>query len=177
MAADAFVQCRVTGETKSRLVGLAHQLGVTETQLIRSIVERLVAGAPQLGAPEREPPPALCRLSVRVRADDRRLLYDRAASRSMAPSTYVGLLVRAHLRSLAPLPADELAALKASTAEVAAIGRNLNQFVRAVQAGAQASGFNVANAIALIRVCEALRTNVKGLIRANLASWETGHAE
>lgn len=177
MAADAFVQCRVTGETKSRLAALAHELGVTETQLVRSAVERIVAGAPQLAEGGRGPRPALARLSIRVRFDDRQLLADRAASRGMPPATYVGALVRAHLRHLAPLPLDELAALKASTAELAAIGRNLNQFVRSAQAGARAAGFTVDHAKTLIRVCDAMRTHVKDVIRANLASWESGHAK
>lgn len=177
MVADAFVQCRVTGETKSRLTALAHELGVTETQLVRSAIERMIAGAPQLADAGRGGRPALTRLSIRVRFDDRQLLADRAASRGMPPATYVGALVRAHLRHLAPLPLDELAALKASTTEVAAIGHNLNQFVRAVQGGARSPGFTVEHAETLIRVCDAMRKNVKDLIRANLASWASGHAE
>lgn len=115
MAAGAFVQCRVTGETKSRLAALAHELGVTETQLVRSAIERMVAGHPTLDDAGRKARPALTRLTVRVRFDDRQLLADRAAARGMPPATYVGALVRAHLRHLAPLPAAELAALKAAT--------------------------------------------------------------
>ena len=177
MAADAFVQCRVTSETKSRLAALAHELGVTETQLVRGAIERMVAGHPELAVTERAPRPALTRLSVRVRFDDRQLLADRAASRDMPPATYVGALVRAHLRHLAPLPSAELAALKAATAQVSAIGRNLNQYVQAVQGGRTAQGFSVEHAKTLIRVCEVMRDHVKRLIRANLASWESGHAE
>jgi hypothetical protein len=177
MAADAFVQCRVTGETKSRLAALAHELGVTETQLVRSAVERMVAGHPELVEPARGPRPALTRLSVRVRFDDRQLLADRAAARGMPPATYVAALVRAHLRHLAPLPAAELAALKAATVQVAVIGRTLNQFVQAVRSGRAAQGFSVEHAKTLIRVCDVLRGHVKSLIRANLASWESGHAE
>jgi predicted DNA binding CopG/RHH family protein len=177
MAADAFVQCRVTSETKSRLAALARELGVTETQLVRGAIERMVAGHPQLAASAHEPRPALTRLSVRVRFDDRQLLADRAAARGMPPATYVGALVRSHLRHLAPLPSAELAALKAATAQVAVIGRNLNQYVQAVHSGKNAHGFTVEHAKTLIRVFEVMRTNVKDVIRANLASWESGHAE
>lgn len=57
------------------------------------------------------------------------------------------------------------------------IGRTLNQFVQAVRSGRNAQGFSVENAKTLIRVCDVLRGHVKSLIRANLASWESGHAE
>jgi stage V sporulation protein SpoVS len=174
MVADAFVQCRVTGETKSRLASLADELGVTETQLVRSAIERMVAGHPTLDDAGRKARPALTRLTVRVRFDDRQLLADRAASRGMAPATYVGALVRAHLRHVAPLPSAELAALRSVVGEVSAIGRNLNQFVRA---GAKTREFTVADGIELIKVCHVMRTGVKALIRSNLASWESGHAE
>ncbi len=30
---------------------------------------------------------------------------------------------------------------------------------------------------AFLKVCEALRDNVKGLIKVNVNSWEAGHAE
>jgi len=31
--------------------------------------------------------------------------------------------------------------------------------------------------VAMLRICEALRDHVKGLITANLSSWERGHAD
>jgi hypothetical protein len=49
----------------------------------------------------------------------------------MAPATYASVLTRVHLRSLAPLPREELLALKRTVAELWAIGRNLNQIARA----------------------------------------------
>jgi hypothetical protein len=58
------------------------------------------------------------RLYVRIRTDDQRLLKERAAARSMAPATYVSVLVRAHLHDIAPLPKDELLAFKRSVAEL-----------------------------------------------------------
>jgi len=40
-------------------------------------------------------------------------------------ATYVSVLVRAHLRQLAPLPDRELSALRSTVNELAALGRNL----------------------------------------------------
>ena len=42
--------------------------------------------------------------------------------RGMPSATYVSVLVRSHLRSLAPLPKEELLALKRSVAELGAAG-------------------------------------------------------
>jgi hypothetical protein len=87
------------------------------------------------------------------------------------------MLLRAHLRALAPLPHQELAELQRAVSALGQLGRNINQIARvAVQTG-NASGPSVADLRAILRACEALRDHVKGLIRANVASWETGNAE
>jgi Bacterial mobilisation protein (MobC) len=95
----------------------------------------------------------------------------------MAPATYVAVLVRSHLRGLAPLPRDELLALKRSVAELGAIGRNVNQIARAMNQGGRVSGPSREDLRAILKVCEALRDHTKALIKANTISWVTGHAE
>jgi hypothetical protein len=174
MAADAWVQCRVTAGTKSRLRAMADDLGVTETQLLRSHIERLVADRKEVDPSSVPKRSALERLAVRVRADDRELLAARAAERRLAPATYAGVILRAHLRHLAPLPRDELAALKRSTAELAAIGRNLNQIAKVAHRDGRAPSGAVAFE-SMLKVATALREHVKSLVRANVSSWESGH--
>jgi hypothetical protein len=117
------------------------------------------------------------RLTVRLRADDESLLRARAAARNMAPATYLSVLTRAHLRSLAPLPKEELRALKRSISELGSMGRNLNQIARAANQGDRVAGPGRHDLVAMLRICEALRDHVKGLITANLSSWERGHAD
>ena len=77
---------------------------------------------------------------VRLAPEDRILLSDRATARGMPSATYVSVLVRSHLRNLAPLPKEELLALKRSVAELGAIGRNLNQIARAANQGGKPAG-------------------------------------
>jgi hypothetical protein len=72
---------------------------------------------------------------VRIRTGDQLLLRERAAARGMACATYVSVLVRSHLRAVAPLPKDELIALKRAVGELGAVGRNLNQITRAMNPG------------------------------------------
>jgi hypothetical protein len=95
----------------------------------------------------------------------------------MRPATYVSVLTRCHLRQLAPLPKDELLALKRSIGELAAIGRNINQIARAANEGGRLPGSVRDEFRAMLKVCEALRNNTKDLLKANLTSWESGYGE
>ena len=95
----------------------------------------------------------------------------------MRPATYVAVLTRSHLRRLAPLPKDELLALRRSIGELAAIGRNLNQIAKAANDGGRLLGSAREEFRAMLKVCEALRDNTKGLLKANVTSWESGHGE
>jgi hypothetical protein len=88
----------------------------------------------------------------------------------MAPATYVSVLTRAHLRSLAPL------SLKRTVAELGVIGRNLNQIARAANQGQLVTSPGRDDLQTMLRVCEALRDHVKGLLMANLKSWRQGSA-
>lgn len=176
MTQDVWIKSRVSPELKARFRALAAREGRTESGQLKWLLQSAV-DAPE----ERVTAPAAvrtglrdARLWVRLNAEDRRLLRERANARQLPAATYVALLVRAHLLEQPPLPRHELAAVLRATAEVAAIGRNLNQYVRAVQAGAPAAGFGVENAKALIRVCEALHGGIKRLLAENTSSWRAG---
>ena len=95
----------------------------------------------------------------------------------MRPATYVAVLTRSHLRCLAPLPKDEMQALRRSIGELAAIGRNLNQIAKAANDGGRLPSSAREEFRAMLKVCEALRDNTKGLLKANVTSWESGHGE
>jgi hypothetical protein len=129
---------------------------------------------PTSAAPEnnRAGKPMLVRLTV----EDRLLLDARAEARGMRPSTYASVLLRSHLRQLAPLPKDELLALKRSIAELGSIGRNINQIARAVSGGGEVPGSLRGEFWAMLKICSALRDNTRALLSANLASWAAGHA-
>ena len=133
------------------------------------------AAAAQGGCSDKRAPGSS--LYVRLRPEDRLLLHERAAARGMASATYVSVLVRSHLRSLPPLPKDELGALKRAVGELGAVGRNLNQIARAANQGARGDSIGQDEFRAILKICEALRDHTKGLIRANAVSWASGHAE
>lgn len=190
VGATEIIKTRITPETKARVAEVTQTQLLTESIWLRRLVLReLRAAQSEDGRPHHVRAPAegargQCSnrrvpgssLHVKLRPDDRILLHERATARGMASATYVSVLVRSHLRALAPLPKDELVALKRAVSELGAVGRNLNQIVRAANQGERVSGPGRENVNAIIRVCEGLRDHVKALLSANLQSWERGHA-
>jgi len=164
----------VTRETKQRFSAVARYQELSESALLKRLVDLMLRStdAASYDASTSADPETTrsTRLTVRLRPDDEALLRARAAARAMAPATYLSVLTRAHLRSLAPLPKEELQALKRSVSELGSIGRNLNQIARAANQGERVAGPGRDDLRALLRVCEGLRDHVTGLIASNLSS-------
>ena len=180
MARESLVRCRVSDDVKELLQRIAAQRQITESALVRQLIEAMVQMATDAKIADGATSNSVvrdARLYVRLAPEDRILLSDRAMARGMPSATYVSVLVRSHLRNLAPLPKEELLALRRSVAELGTIGRNLNQIARAVNQGGKASGPGREDLRAMLRVAEGLRDHVKALLRANQISWEKGHAE
>jgi antitoxin component of RelBE/YafQ-DinJ toxin-antitoxin module len=178
MTTNTHLQTWVSREFKDRFAQVAKAQGLSESALLRRLLERVVLA-------DRQPDDEMItrvdevssapRVSVRLRADDLLLLRERARARGLPTSTYISYLVRSHLRAQAPLPNLELAALKRSVAEIGAIGRNINQIARAVNQQQWPSGPDAAVLSEMIRVLAVTRAQIKALINANLASWDSGH--
>lgn len=181
MNAHPLIAARVTPETKLRLRALAEQHHITESALLKRLIDLALlqtTGVADGQSPQPvEPVSRNARVFVRLRPDDHVLLRERAASRGMASATYASIVLRTHLRSVAPIPDREFTELKRSVAELGAIGRNLNQIAHVANQTGRVTGLSGQDLQALLRACAALRDHVKELIRANTASWEAGHAE
>lgn len=191
MGASEFLKTRLPPELKRRVKAHSERHSLTESAWLKRLVIRELHAADdgQLGVASASVSAAAnrqqlteggrCRhrVYVRLRQDDELLLAARAAARGMRSATYVSALTRSHLRAIAPLPKDELLALKRSIGELAAIGRNLNQIARVANEGSRLPGFAKEEFRAMLKVCEALRDNTKSLLKANLTSWESGYGE
>jgi hypothetical protein len=184
------IKARVTEQIKSEVARMAAREMLSESAWLKRLLIRqmqadqgVVATAITLHRIESERRHAERRcgvcdrpILVRLRPEDRLLLDARAEARGMRPATYVSALVRSHLRQLAPLPKEELLALKLSIGELSAIGRNLNQIARATNNGGRFPG-SIPEFRAMLKICEALRDNTKALLKANLASWQSGYGQ
>ena len=157
---------------------VARQL-LTESALLKRTLEFVLHTAGGAGASNAIAADRLARqarLYVRLTSGDRQLLQERSAARSLAPATYASVLLRAHLRTVTPLPAAELRAIRQSTRELATVGRNLNRIAHAIHQGGSGVGVSQGNLLGLLKVCEALRDHIRAYISTNLASWEAGDA-
>ena len=188
VGATEILATRVTPEVKQRVGEALTSEFLSESAWLRRLVLReLQRDASARGHTAGEVVSARCEsakrrepyasMHVRLRPEDRLLLHERAAGRGMAAATYVSVLVRSHLRGPAPLPKEELTALKCAVAELGAIGRNLNQIARAANSGRPVGGLGREEFKGVLKVCEALRDHTKAVIKANAASWEAGHAD
>ena len=190
MGATEILRTRVTPETKARVAEVTQERLLTESIWLRQLIlrELLAVDSGDRHRRQADAPGATVRgrcsktrmpgsgLYVRLRPEDRLLLHERAAARGMASATYVSVLVRSHLRSLAPLPKDELVALKRTVSELGAVGRNLNQIARAANQGARVGAVSHDEFRAILKICGALRDHTKELIKANSLSWTSGNA-
>lgn len=168
----------VTRETKDRFVVLARTRELSESALLKQLIEVALAGAgfhDDKPTEVLDPVSAKERLSVRLQVEDVLLLRERARARGLPTSRYVTLLVRSHLRNVAPLPTAELDAQRRSIAEVGAIGRNLNQMSRALHQGQIPNGPTRADIQILLRGLRNLKDQIKAVVAANLTSWRDGH--
>jgi uncharacterized protein (DUF1778 family) len=170
----------VTRDTKERFAAVARHQGLSDSAMLKRLVDLMLqtasgGGVPSIPLTRRSARDS--RLTVRLHPDDQSLLRERAAARGMPAATYVSVLTRAHLRALAPLPKEELLALKRTVAELGSIGRNLNQIAHAANRGERVTGPNREDLRAILKVCEGLRDHVRNLLTANLKSWEQGYGE
>jgi hypothetical protein len=193
MNCTEILKARVSSEVKLQAKAIADRDFLTEAAWLKRLVIREIRACDQANDIGREPcrtdgirrpsretdaRRGYCRpVFVRLRDEDRLLLDARAEARGMRPATYVSVLTRSHLRSLTPLPKEELLALKRAIGELASIGRNINQIAKALNEGAKAPGSVREEFRAMLKVCEALRVNTKALLGANVTSWETGYVQ
>jgi hypothetical protein len=178
MSDGAHLTTWVNRETKTRFAAIARHQGLSDSALLKRLIDTMLhAGNAADSVTTDGRAGRVSRFSIRLRPDDQLLLRARAAARGMPLATYVSVLTRAHLRSLSPLPKEELLTLRRTVSELGRVGRNLNQIARAASQGERASASSREDSRAILRVCEGLRDHVKGLLSANIKSWEQGYAD
>jgi hypothetical protein len=115
MVANSLIAARVGADTKARFNALARYQGVTESGLLKSAVDAILASSGSISPQTVEPVEPVAKrgkISVRLSDGDLLLLWERATARELPTATYVSYLLRSHLRNLTPLPELELAALR-----------------------------------------------------------------
>jgi hypothetical protein len=170
----------VTAETKRGINAAAEAELITPTAWLRRVVIRALTSQPRvLERSELNNVSANLRdrrLFVRHSPEDSLLLKARALARGMRPATYFAVLLRSHLRSLSPLPKDELLVLRCAVSELGALTRELHRIAHVLGQDGRAAAPDQPDLRAVAKLCQVLRSDTKALIRANVNSWELGRA-
>jgi hypothetical protein len=166
MSDAAHLTTWVTRETKTRFATVARHQGISDSALLKRLIDTMLqAGHAGNGAATSGRAGRVSRFSIRLRPDDQILLRERAAARGMPAATYVSVLTRAHLRSLSPLPKEELLALRRTVSELGSFGRNLNQIARAANQGERTGGPSREDLRAILRVAKAFEITSRDCCR------------
>ena len=176
----ALISAKVPKPVKDDFVSVASARGLSESALLREVILTVLAEAghqfnSEPVAPGRRGPKE--RTTFRYRPGDGPALERRAKARGLPPATYLSMLIHAHVRDAAPMPPEEVRALKACVSELSAVGRNLNQIARGINAGQQEGSEPLSKHLDEVRQqLGDLRAHVAQIVRANLMSWEGGNA-
>lgn len=130
-----FLNARVDDDTKQAWRALAKALGRSESELLKQAVQAVLKANPGEGGRANEPNEAPVRDgSIRLPLKGHELEAIERAARLLGwrRNRWLVNLIRTHLLR-EPRPTDqELAVLHRSSAELLAVGRNLNQIARAM---------------------------------------------
>jgi len=95
-----------------------------------------------------------------------------AAAQVMTPSTWVANLIKARIKKGQQLNSEELAALKESTRQLQALGRNINQLVRVTNIEwREAERLKREHLKLLARDIKAHTDKVSAMLKGNLERW------
>ena len=174
------LRCRVPKAIKERFAALAKDRGLSESQLLRELIDQGLSQPTDSVTGERlrhaEVGRSIDRITIRLRPGDGPRLLNRAEVRGMKPSSYLAMLVRAHLDRNPPLPESELREVKRALAEIAGVGRSLRMFAKAAQAGDIQANMNAIQILSAINMVEQVRASIAALVRTHVEGWKTDRA-
>ena len=180
---SSVIGTRVSPDTRARFAALAARHELSESGLLAKLVDEVMTSNSPVASESNEEQIARGstvegvaenRITLRLRNGDRTLAAQRAGARGMKTGSYLALLIHNHVRGSAVLPPNELDLIKATGAQLAALGRQL-RMLGTPNALTESAASELRDAIALVRrEIEAAREATTAVVRRNLISWENG---
>ena len=171
---NPILKARFDAEVHKRFVARAAALKLSESELLRRAVNRELDGQVEESQPA-DPEPAeldVTRLTVRLPAFVSKAATGRALSLGMKPSRWVAALVQSNVARHPVFTELELQAVEASTRELAAIGRNINQIARALnEAHFQTERVRLDRLDQLTELIRKTRENIRALVKSSRNAW------
>ena len=140
------LQTRVDQATKAQVARALRRTGLTESALVRAAVQRYLKEQEGMSANSGRPPVVapgpgvnnsagkLKRVMISIPAFLLPEIEARAKEYGQIPSRWISSLVQSHLMNKPVLRGDEITALLESNRELAAVGRNVNQMAKHLNA-------------------------------------------
>jgi AraC-like DNA-binding protein len=170
------LKARVGDEVKRAFHAAAEAHGLTESRLLEKLVETFLKRGDATPPPTPKPEPET---AVRSRQAHARLtpaehaeLGRVAATRGMSRGTYLAELFRANVYEQPRFSDVEINALHQAAAQLAAVGRNINQIARALNTSLdEAHRATALDFEHLKNMIDEQRAYVNDLVRSNMRSW------
>ena len=165
---------RIDDAAKMQFRALARSRGQSESEFLRSLVQLLIARSevdacvPSVDSRKC----AQARMTIRLPQFLVDGVVERSVRKGMKPSRWVAALVQSHLMALPVMTEGEVQALRASNRELAAIGRNLNQIARRLNAAFHdTEQVRLGVLMRLTEVVDRQQASLHALVRASQGSW------
>jgi len=167
------VGTRLQAEEKSAWQNFCRSHNITEAAMLRMLIQQVSASLKPTEIPEPEEPKTE-KITIRITGRDKYRIIKRAKMEGYSNRTrWVTSLVLSVLHREPVLNRDEITVLRESNRQIAAIGRNLNQLVRALHIDARATNrITRAEVKILGEQIEAHVSKVAELLDKNLNRWE-----
>jgi len=171
----AVLKTTVDNDTKERFHEIALSQGMTEAELLRSVVLMLV-DQQEVSADAivlRPDNTKSSRITVGIPGFLVDAVKTRASSKGMAVSRWVAALVQSNVTGQPVMTDKELLALQASGRELAAIGRNVNQIAKALNiAFEETDRVKLKLLSELSQVIDDNRSVIRALVRTSQNAWD-----
>ena len=133
MTKTATVIARIDLDSKRKLQDLVRQLGVSESTLVRELVQKEVNAAISVHSDLKVIPNGERRVKITIRLPHfiGELAKARAVAKGMPLSRWVGNLIQSHVFLPPVVTGEELKVLVESNRQLRSIGTNINQIARA----------------------------------------------
>lgn len=172
MAKSYRIERRVTKEQKEAWQAFCHAQGVSESDMLGLMIQKVTAGAIAFdlkGLKENKTD----KLTIRLIARDKDRITERAKAEGFTSRTaWLTAVAMANLNREPVLTESEIQALRTSNRELAAIGRNLNQIAKVLNTEFRESDkLNRQAVIALSEKIDSHREQIADLLKRNLNKW------
>lgn len=178
---SSVIGIRVSSDTRAQFAALAARHQLSESGLLAKLIDEVLkanspvaheSGEQRIAGVAIDAGVAEDRITLRLRNGDRTLAAERAGARGMKTGSYLAMLIHNHVRGSAVLPPKELDLIKATGAQLAALGRQL-RMLGTLNTLTEPVASELRDAIALVRrEIEAAREATAAVVRRNLISWE-----